>query len=217
MIFSGTEPVLTCEFFPPIDLKGDYVLGLVDFLSYNSIPNVTEDNNKITYKNKEYKLPKGAYEVKAIEKWLQENVSNDISLKVNMSVLKIDIKAPEAINFTSKQSLASLLGFQNKIYMANKLHRSENPVRIMPINSIRIQCNIISGSYINGKPTHTIHEFFPYVPAGYKIIETPMHIIYLPVNVRTLDKVKLEIVDQNNKLIDFNGEPISVRLHIKNK
>ena len=32
---------------------------------------------------------------------------------------------------------------------------------------MRIECDIITGSYINGKPTHTLYEFFPSVPPGY--------------------------------------------------
>lgn len=215
MIFSDKSSVLECEFFPPIDLKGDFVLGLVDFLSYNAIPNVTEENNRITFRGKSYELPKGSYEIKNIAKYLQENVSQDISLNVNLPLMKLEMKAPGVIDFTDKHSLASLLGYEHKKYEKNTLHKSENPVNIMPVNVIRIQCNIVSGSYFNGKPTHTVHEFFPSVPSGYKIIETPIHIIYLPVNVRTLDKVSIRIVDQNDKLIDFNGEAITVRLHIK--
>lgn len=38
---SGNSSILTADYFPPIELVKhlDYVCGLVDFQTYNSIPN----------------------------------------------------------------------------------------------------------------------------------------------------------------------------------
>ena len=60
-----------------------------------------------------------------------------------------------------------------------------------------------------------LHEFFPAVPIGYKIIEVPSQVIYLPVTVKNIDKLQLRIVDQDGDLVNFRGEVITVRLHIK--
>ena len=62
---------------------------------------------------------------------------------------------------------------------------------------------------------HMIHEFFPAVPPGYKIIEIPSQVIYLPVTVKSIDHLQLRIVDQKVDLIYFRGETITIRLHIK--
>ena len=43
----------TFHFKPPIQIKGDWVIGLTDLEVYNSIFNITEDNNKF----KLYKFP----------------------------------------------------------------------------------------------------------------------------------------------------------------
>jgi hypothetical protein len=37
-----------------------------------------------------------------------------------------------------------------------------------------------------GKPAHIIHQFFPNVPPGFKIVESPEHVIYLPISVNTI-------------------------------
>lgn len=46
---TGTEPELKSVFFPPIELNGEYLIGLVDFQSYNSLFNVKQPYNKFHY------------------------------------------------------------------------------------------------------------------------------------------------------------------------
>ena len=95
------------------------------------------------------------------------------------------------------------------------VYESEGRVMINHINSIRVHCNIASGAYLNGQPTHAIHEFYPEVPPGYKIIMVPSNIIYFPVNVRTLNVVSVTFKDQDGNNVSFNGEVVTLRLHIK--
>ena len=66
---TGNTSVLSAVYFPPLDLSsGMYVCGLVDFQSYNSIPNINESNNEFTYGGVTMNIPKGCYEVEDIEK-----------------------------------------------------------------------------------------------------------------------------------------------------
>ena len=55
------------------------------------------------------------------------------------------------------------------------------------------------------------------VPANYKIIETPARPEYLHITTSTISEINLRIVDENDKLYDFNGEKIVIRLHILHK
>ena len=43
-------------------------------------------------------------------------------------------------------------------------------VNILTINSILVNIDIISGSYVNGSTQTTIYSFFPDVSPGYEII-----------------------------------------------
>lgn len=47
---TGNKPVLTSSFFPEIQLdkNSSYSCGLLDFTTYNSMPNITIHNNRIT-------------------------------------------------------------------------------------------------------------------------------------------------------------------------
>lgn len=50
LTLAGNSSELQAEYFPAIDLSdGDYVCGLVNFQTINSIPNVDESNNLFYY------------------------------------------------------------------------------------------------------------------------------------------------------------------------
>ena len=108
-----------------------------------------------------------------------------------------------------------LLGFKNQIYGANVNHESDTLVNITKTNCIYIDSNLVMGSFVNGKQCHTIHEFYPNVPPGYKIIEIPTHLVFYPINSTSITYASIILKNQNNELIDLRGEPVSIRLLIQ--
>lgn len=47
---SGNSSILNANYFPPIDLSdGEYVCGLIDFQTFNTIPNVDINNNRFHF------------------------------------------------------------------------------------------------------------------------------------------------------------------------
>ena len=119
------------------------------------------------------------------------------------------------MDFSPQDSIARLLGFSHSLLEAEKTHTSSDPVKILKFNVLRVECNITGGAYINNKKVHTIHEFFPAVPPGFKIIDIPSKVIYQPVTVKSINYIRLQIVDEHGDLVNFRGETITIRLHIK--
>lgn len=246
--FTGRKSELNINFSPPIELEEgkDYVLGLVDFQTYNNIPNVDHTNNKFYYgNNKKIEIPIGMYEIDDINRFiriklgieymdseeyffqlLQKYDEKDKKTKIynediffnitpNVNTLKCNLICSQEIDFTHNDSIGSLLGFNKRKLEPNVIHESDKSVDIFKINVLRIDCSIVSGSFNNGVPSHTIHEFFPSVAPGYKIIEVPSTIVYLPINTETINNILIRIVDQENKLVNFRNEEITLRLHLK--
>ena len=216
LTLNGKNSVLNSYYHPEIELSSErnYVLALVHLLTFHSIPNIDVDNNKFYYDNKEITIPTGVYEIKDIESFLKKNNIN-IEITMNPNTLKSYVFCNKKIDFTQKNTIARLLGFNKRILEANVKHESDMTVHLIKWNSLRVECNIITNSFINDERSHTIHEFHPQVDAGYKIIETPKSLIYLPVSVRSIDHLEIKITDQDGNLINNRGENISVRLHLK--
>lgn len=218
---SGSGSTLTCDLFPALDLsEGDWEIGLIDFTTYNSIPNIEESvNNLIHFGKDTIALPTGSYEIEDINNYTQKFVKKpkEITIRANNNTLKTEIYTSDEVDFTQKESIAPLLGFSSRKLEANKWHESDNPVDIIKVNVVRIGCNVVRGAYQNGAESHIIHEFYPSVPPGFKIVETPQNVIYLPVNVNKLHNITIVLRDQEDRLINLRGETVNVRLHLKRR
>lgn len=119
------------------------------------------------------------------------------------------------IDFYQKDSIARLLGFSRKVLKAGELHESDLPVDIIRVVTIRIECNIIAGSYYTNNPSHTLFEFAPTVDPGFSINIEPRNLIFLPVNRKFIDNISLVLIDQESRPVNFRGEEIVVRLELR--
>lgn len=233
MSFSGASSVLRADFLPEIalDPNENYSCALLDFTTYNSIPNITKGiNSKFEFKytpkgkssaeKKTIHFDTGAYEVNSILNYLKTQLANihiTLTFEVNAATSKVKIIFDAKIQCID-HSVLKLLGFtdKQKTFEANTPYWNKNIVKITNIDVIRIDCDLVSNSYINGKSCHTIHEFTHLkVETGYKLHIIPQHIIYLPINQKTIRTIQISVVDQSGKLIDFRGEQITCRIHIK--
>lgn len=236
---------LSQDYFPPIDLEEDstYVLGLYNLSTYNSIPNVIQGHNNLfvfhlVVRSEELYIPcsfpveEGAYEIEALEKilydlaykaheqYFRDNFQKDafkFSMKANVNTQKVEIRASFPIDFKNYPChIGDILGFTNTTIHENDLGVSNSLVKITSVDVVNVECNIISGSYINGQPSHTLFSFCPNnVSPGYKISLHPTNMLFLPVNTKQLSNITLRLVDQDNKLVNFRGEQIVIQLNLR--
>lgn len=216
---SGSGSTLSADFNPPIYLEdnSDYVIGLIDFETFNVIPNIDEKNNKFTHGNTTTTIPVGAYEINQLNNYLQKVIRppQNIQIIVNPHTSTVEIQNNVDIDFTSEHSIGRLLGFNKRILKANQLNESDFPVKILKVNALCVDCNIATGSYSNGSPVHIIHQFFPKAGVGVKIVEAPSNVLYFPVSVKTINSIILKIIDQDGDIVNFRDETITIRLHLK--
>jgi len=224
--FSGTHSILHADFNPPIELEKDvsYEVGLLSFVAYNSIPNVDETNNMFHFDDDHFvELPPGTYEVQDIAKFIEEAVSKHsyskkryyVKITPNNNTMVTTLRSTVKVDFTRENTIGSLLGFKKEVIPPEQVTVSQSVIDVFKVNTIRVECSIASGSYLNGRALHIVHEFFPDTPAGYKIVERPSPVIYLPVVPTTIDSITIRVLDQTGKLINFRGETIDIRLHLR--
>lgn len=216
---TGNSSLLSSYYTPILQLDGEYECALLCFTTFNSIPNVTNKNNKFYYGDNELiTIPEGAYELQDICDYLKNYIVDaGFELHCNNNTLRTSIKCTKKIDFDKYGSLGTLLGFGKRKLEANILHESHLPVNILSTTVVRIECDIVSGSYINGAPSHIIHEFAPNVPPGYRIIEIPKNIIYFPINQTNISCIHIRLLDTSNNIVNLRGEEVQLYLHIRKK
>ena len=139
-----------------------------------------------------------------------------IILSPNTSTLKplLEIAQGYKVDFTVSNSFNKMLGFKEKWYHSG-YNESEHIVDILAINSILIELSIVQGSYLKGQRKPIIYSFFPNVSPGYKIVEIPRNLVYLPIIGDEISSITMKLTDQNGKLLNMRGEKINMRFHIR--
>jgi len=223
---SGNTSELECRFFPPIEVGDSAEIGLLSLQTYNSMPNVEPGCDTLGIINERgdtslIKIPTGCYEINTLEAKIHELlISSDVKffeLNTDSSTLKCTIYCSNDIEFNVNNSIAPLLGYRRNAdrLRGNFVHESVDMVNIMKINCIKVVCNLALGSFENGQQSHAIHEFYPAVAPGFKIIEIPKYCVLYRLGTNTVDNVRVTLRDQHDKLINLRGETLNVRLLIK--
>ena len=235
IILSSDKSNFNTRFNPKLELDEEkvYEIALVNLETYYSFPNIDETNNVFVYSPDngnswvKIKIPEGSYELDDINNAIQhemekrghyDEINEDyyINISPNTNTLKsiLILEKGYQVDFDHQNSLAKVLGFTGTKYMEG-FHESENVVDILRINSILVNVDIISGNYVNGTTKSTLYSFFPDVSPGYKIIESPVNLVYLPITLNTIDSLSVMITDQDNNLLNLRDEKLTIRFHIR--
>ena len=144
------------------------------------------------------------------------NDKDNIEISANTNTLnsQMIVNINCEVDFRRYNSINSLLGFDSKLYTSG-FNESENMVNILTINSILVNVDIISGSYVKGSTQPTIYSFFPNVCPGYKIIENPHNLLYLPITADTIHSITIWLTDQNGNELNLQGENLSMRFQLR--
>ena len=235
IIVSGNESKFTTRLNPALELDRDkeYEIALVNLETYYSFRNIDETNNVFVYSQDngnswvKIKILEGSYKIDNINNTIQHemekrghhnSINEDyyINISANSNTLKsvLILEKDYQVDFDHKNSLSKVLGFTGAKYTEG-FHESENVVNILSINSILINIDIISGSYVSGTMKNPIYSFFPKVSPGYKIIETPVNLVYLPITFDIIDRLGVSITDQDDHLPNLRNEKLTIRFHIR--
>lgn len=230
-VVSGETSRLECLLNPPLYLNGSYEMCLVSLQTYNSIPNVTHNNNIFHYNVVEkgpkiwqqIEIPVGTYDINDIEKYISTELHHKYAgkhhffLTGNTNTMKVSMRTTVDVDFSQSNSIGVLLGFAGETIKRHDPVSTKGIVNINRVSAIDIMCNIVTGSYINGEPSHILYHFYPQVAPGFKIIEVPEEKIYMPVNTNVLSNIIIEAVDQSGHTVDLRGEEFTLYLRLRKK
>lgn len=235
-ILSGKTSNLKQSIFPPIELSEEkqYGLAVLNFFCFNTVANVTETCNILEIyfgrpsRGEILTIPKGCYSLESLFDVIKEYLASiqkkhygvqplDLEYKVTPDSGRIMLKGSFEINFGVENSLGKVLGFSDKVRtqgITDKWITSDMPVNIMGYNAICISCPLITNSYLNGEPSTILHTFSPNAPMGYRIESLPNPVIYQKIRDNYISSIEVSVVNEQNQLIDFSGEIVTVTLHL---
>ena len=204
-------------------------IALVGLRTYRSWANINSSNNLFVYSLNsgsswfKIEIPEGAYELEMIEaeihRQLPEGSKDHITITPNLATLKavIDITSKDFVVSMEHSTLRSVLGWLESGNLTMGRHEAPNIVNITHVNEVLIHCNIVDGSYIDGKKGYVLNSFYPDVEPGYKIDYTPRHLVYLPVVSNPIQNIRCWLTDQDNKPIKMRGELVTISCVLKDR
>lgn len=162
-------------------------------------------------------IPKGTYEIHDLAKYIENQPALKNSktyFHLNKNTFKMEMYSKLSIDLSVEHSVARTLGFTPRLYEPQKIHISDLTVEIFTVQTIRVKCNLIKCNVNNLKLNdNTLYEFPLRCESGEKIVERPQTLCYYPVTrMDSLYRLHLKIVDQDDNIVDFRGEQISITL-----
>lgn len=223
---SGKSPSLSTDLHPEIELdeRFEYSCCLLDFSIYNISLNYTfaeknsfdyisevGESRKVTIHKHEYNLP---YIMSEVEQNLTKN-GGKTQISFDKYKMKFRIQSSAEINLRTDTSIAEIIGYEPQKIEKNTIAEAENSVGQFDVETIRVNCDLVDGSFHDGIRTHALHEFHPKPVSNYKMFEQPQHLIYLPVIRQRINNINVTVTDQDGKLLNLKGGEIHCRLNIK--
>ena len=172
-----------------------------------------------------YELHPGVYTFKdiseALLKILQpeyDGYLNAIDIEYDDIIMKTKLEVRAgiiSIRFDEKSFFSTILGFTSGWdYKHYNKYTSQKIVNLGSTNKIHLNCDCIDGSVVNGIRHPILFSFVLDKKPGYKVFSEPETIHYKKINKSVLNTITFYLEDDNNKVIDFNGETLTFTLQL---
>ena len=107
--------------------------------------------------------------------------------------------------------LGFIPGWDYKHY--NK-YTSQKLVNLGSTSKIHLKCDCTDGSVVNGLRQPILNSFVLDKLPGYKVFSEPETIHYKKIKKSVLNTIPFHLEDDNNKVVDFNGETLTFTLQM---
>lgn len=224
---------------------GNYEVACVKLEAWKSYYNISADlgNNIFTYSVDSgsnwthYTIPDGNYSVEELDLALKRDVYHPlghydtgatdttvegatyyIHIIPNFNTNRIKIRLDNAtyrVDLTVANSLATWLGFTPAVISTTSTSTT-NPAVSNGVTTFLVHCDLITSGYVAGGASDVLMTFTAeYARSQEKFTIEPYNLIYHQITKKTISSVRIRITDQAGNLIDLEGEPVALTLHIR--
>lgn len=222
---SGKSPSISTNLHPEIELdeRFEYSCCLLDFSIHNiSLHHKFSGEETFNYIRKDgdqrkVNMKPGVHFLPDVMKQMEGHMVVDdckVHIRFDKYKMRFQIQTHHPISFYRNTSFGRLIGFEPQLLEHGSITDSDHRIGQIDAETIRVNCDLVGGSFHDGNSTHIIHEFHPKPVSNYIMFEQPQHLTYLPVIRRRIDSVNVTVTDQEGKLLDLKGGEIRCRLII---
>lgn len=239
---TGQESTITLHLEHPIHLHDDfeYSIALSGFYSENNISNLPTDGYLyflISPKPnglKALRLERGYWTLEKIQEKCRELIKslnhNPTEFIITKASNQLTVSICSPLEFSFDVTIAKLLGFDipsyDNYFKPGKPITATRPPNLRGLDTVEIQCNLVENSYSSHDEHSHKHQehrilytFFPAVPWGYKISETPHERFYIPLErgLRKIQQITVVLADQDSEQLHNPFVNNILYLHLKKK
>ena len=143
---------------------------------------------------------------------------SEILIRLDHIIRKTNLIVNEgiiAIRFDENLFFSTSLGFTpGWDYKHYNQYLSQKNVNLSSTNKIHLKCDVIDGSVVNGIRQSILYSFVLDKPSGYKLFCEPETIHYKKINKSVLNTITFYLEDDNNEVVNFNGETLTFTLQM---
>ena len=170
-----------------------------------------------------YTLPPGICEISDLKLMLSCLLPDDVQVNIAIEYIRLlsSLAPNKTIRYNEKSFFYTNLAFTKSILghlsdiegfvlMNSGSYKSDKPINITEIDKVHSKCDCINGSILNGLRQHILFSFALDKPPGYKVYKIPR--IKLPKKMKksSLSHITFCLEDEDHKVVEFNGETVSL-------
>jgi len=197
-----------------------YYVSLVDFSSTSYFANLFKDvNDKFYYSEagsnviKEITIYPGAYDISIYNQTLGIK-DIQISIVKGSCLTLIKLTPGFKVYFNKDKTWRNELGFNDEV-LDKEINMSSRVADILKTQKVYIGCDIVKGSYMNGRLTNVIFSFNNEKEYGRQISFTPEKRRYNLLQNKNFNSITFNFFDDQKKAIDFEGALCTLCIEIK--
>lgn len=105
------------------------------------------------------------------------------------------------------------------VVRCSTIHNNKELKEIIALGILRINCDIISNSYINGQASHVIHQFATTAShvEDQTLLEIPKNLNYFSISKHRLQTIRITITNQKGEPVNIKSGDIFCRINIKSE
>ena len=153
--------------------------------------------------------------IKAANKALSRNVSDNIKLTYNALTGKVTVQIKNGFQFAVMKQLSIILGFGGKDVMLKKTTESPYVADLTTVSTIYVYCDIVEPQIVGD----TSAQLLKSIPAegrfGDIIAKTFTNIQYVPIRTKSFEAVEVLLRNDTGDPVPFERGKVVITLHFR--